>query len=91
MHTDWLKEDTWQGPSNHSALFQSSKVTSLKFVYGICSGCSVTRLGDLLDMGQLLKPLATINLPKYPAFLGNFCKSAIIFNFSSEIILGQLL
>ena len=25
---------------------------------------SVTGLGDLLDFGQLLKPLATINLPK---------------------------
>ena len=31
---------------------------------------SVTRLGDLLDFGQVLKPLATINLPKSPTFLG---------------------
>ena len=34
---------------------------------------------------------ATINLPKYPTFLGNFCKGVKIFNFSSEIIFGQLL
>ena len=51
----------------------------------------MTRLGDLLYFGQLLKPLATINFPKSPTFLGNFCKGVKIFNFSSEIIFGQLL
>ena len=51
---------------------------------------SVTRLGDLLDFGQLFKALATINLPKSPTFLGNFCKGVKIFNFSNEIIFGQL-
>ena len=50
----------------------------------------MTRLGDLLDFGQLLKPLATINLHKSPTFLGNFCEVVKIFNFSSEIIFGQL-
>ena len=29
------------------------------------------------------------NLPKFPTFLGNLCKSVKIFNFSSEIILGN--
>ena len=52
---------------------------------------SVTRLGDLLDFGQFLKPLATINLPKSPTFLGNFCKGVRIYHFSSEIMFGQLL
>ena len=52
---------------------------------------SVTRLDDLLDFGPLLKPLATINLPKSPTFLVNFCKSVKIYNFLSEIIFGQLL
>ena len=51
---------------------------------------AVTRLDDLLDFGQLLKPFATINLPKSPTFLGNFCKGVKIFHFSSEIIFGQL-
>ena len=51
---------------------------------------SVTRSGDLLDFGQLLKLLAAINLPKSPTFLGNFCKGVKIINFSSEIIFGQL-
>ena len=54
-------------------------------------GTSVIRLGDLLDFGQHFKALATINLPKYPKFLGNFCKGVKFFNFSSEIIFGQLL
>ena len=38
---------------------------------------SVTRLGDLLDFGQVLKT----NLPKSLTFLGNFCEGvkAIIF------------
>ena len=50
----------------------------------------VTRLGDLLDFGQLFMPLAAINLPKSPKFLGNFCKGVKIYHFSSEIIFGQL-
>ena len=41
----------------------------------ICDAAtSVTRLGDLFDFRLVFKPLATINLPKYPTFLGNFCK-----------------
>ena len=40
---------------------------------------SVTRLGDLLDFGQLLKPLVTINLPKSPTFLGNFVNESKAF------------
>ena len=51
----------------------------------------MTRLGDLLSFGQLLKPLATINLPKSTTFLGIFCKGVKINHFSSEIIFGQLL
>ena len=30
-------------------------------------------------LGNFLKPLATINLPKFPTFLGNFCKGVKIF------------
>ena len=52
---------------------------------------SVTRLVDLLDFGQFLKPLATINLAKSPIFLGKFWKGVKIDHFSSEIIFGQLL
>ena len=50
---------------------------------------SVTRLGDLLNFGQFLKPLATLNFPKSPTFLSNFCKGVKIYHFSSEIIFGQ--
>jgi len=42
-------------------------------------------------LGNFLKPLATIILPKSPTFLGNFCKGVKIYHFSSEIIFGQLL
>ena len=42
-------------------------------------------------LGNFLKPLATINLPKSSAFLGHFCKGVKIFHFSIEIIFGQLL
>ena len=52
---------------------------------------SVTRLGDLLDFGQLYKPLATINSAKSPTFLSNFCKGVKIYHFSSKIIFWQLL
>ena len=52
---------------------------------------SVTRLCNLLDFGQPLKPLATIHLAKSPTFLGNFFNGVKIYHFSSEIIFGQLL
>ena len=52
---------------------------------------SVTRLGDLLDFGNFLKPLAIIILPKSPTLLGNFCKLVKIYHFSSLIIFGPLL
>ena len=42
-------------------------------------------------LDDFVKPLATINLPKYPTFLGNICKGVKIYHFSSEIIFGQLL
>ena len=42
-------------------------------------------------LGNFFKPLATINLPKSLTFLGNFCKGVNIYQFSSEIIFGQLL
>ena len=50
---------------------------------------SVTIFGNLLDLGQLLKPLATINLPQSPPFFGNFCKGVKIYHFSSETIFGH--
>ena len=40
-------------------------------------------------LGNFLKPLATINLPQSPPFLGNFCKGVKIIHFSSETILGN--
>ena len=42
-------------------------------------------------LGNFLKPLAKINLPKSLTFLGNFCKVVKMYDFSSEIIFGQLL
>ena len=42
-------------------------------IYLFSTQNSVTRLGDLLDFGQLFKPLATITLPKSSTFLSNFC------------------
>ena len=50
---------------------------------------SVTILDNLLDFGQLLKPLATINLPKSPTFLGNFCKGVKIYHFLVKSLLGN--
>ena len=35
-------------------------------------------------LGNFSKPIATINLPKSPTLLGNFCKGIKIFNFSSD-------
>ena len=43
------------------------------------------------SLGNFLKPLAAINLPKSHTFLGIFCKSVKIYFISSEVIFGQLL
>ena len=53
--------------ANSMILFLYTKLGRFDATY------SVTRLGDLLDFEQLFKALATINLPKSPIFLGNFC------------------
>ena len=52
---------------------------------------SVTRLAINCNLGNFPKHVATISVPKSSTFLGNFCKVVKIFNFSSEIIFGQLL
>ena len=51
---------------------------------------SVTRLGDLLHFGELFKASGNNYFAKSSTFLGNLCKCAKIFDFSSEIIFGQL-
>ena len=51
---------------------------------------SVTRWAIYWTLGNFLKPLTTINLPKSPTFLGNFCKGDKINLFAGEIILRQL-
>ena len=57
--------------------------------------CKTSYLGtvwpDLATLGNFSKPLAAINLPKSPTFIGNFCKGVKIFNFSNEVIFGELL
>ena len=49
---------------------------------------SVTRLGDLLDFGQLFKAFGN----SYFAQISHiFCKGVKTYNFSRQIIFGQLL
>ena len=40
-------------------------------------------------LGKFLKPLSTINLPKYPRFLGKFCKGVKIYHIFSGIVFGN--
>ena len=42
-----------------------------------------------LTLGNFLKPLTTIYLPKSRTFLGNFCKGVKIYHFCSELIFGN--
>ena len=75
------------------------KELRLKQEYFLCAATlqDVFRRSVWLDrsiycnLGNFLKPEATIILPKLPTFLGNFCKVVEIFHFSSEIIFGQIL
>ena len=56
---------------NYNHKVRQEKTDQISINSGM-SATSVTRLGDLLDFGHFLKPLAAINLPKSPTFLSNF-------------------
>ena len=56
-----------------------------------CIATSVTRLGDLLQVGQLFKASGSNHFDRIAHVLSNFCKGVKIFQFSSRIIFGQLL
>ena len=53
----------------------------------LVAGDQCDQVGQFI-LGKFLNPLASINLPKYPTFLGNFCKGVKIYHFSCEIIFG---
>ena len=59
--------------------------------------CKVGRIINVVQCDQigrfigLRASLATINLPKSPTFLDNFCKGVKIDHFSCEVNFGQLL
>ena len=67
---------------------KTKKITSVgrSAGYGQCD-----QIGRFIALGNFLKPVATINLPKLAKILGYFCKGVIIFHFSCEIIFGELL
>ena len=52
---------------------------------------SVTRLGDLLDFGQLFKAFGNNYFAKIFYILRQFFQGVKILNLSSEIIFGQIL
>ena len=52
---------------------------------------SVTRFGDLLHFGQLIKACGNTFLGRISTYLGNFCNDVKIFRVSSGIIFGKLL
>ena len=54
-----------------------------------CDGAVWPDLAIYWTLGNFSNPFETMNLPKFPIFLGNFCNSIKIFNFYSEIILGN--
>ena len=78
-------------------LLCSFKISWMKFsrqTTQICINCLDPVWPDLSiywTLGNFIKPLATINLPKSPTFLGNFCEGVKNLSFSSEISFGQLL
>ena len=54
----------------------------------VCSQCD--QIWRFIGIWLFFKALATINLPKSPKFLGNFCKGVKNYHFSSEISFRQL-
>ena len=72
--------------------FNFSSFTLFTLTPFVCVSLSLSVWPDWViywTLDNFWKPLETINLPKSPTF--NFCKGVKIFQFSSEIIFGQLL
>ena len=84
-----------QGPdlflrSNAGEPIQKLFGNLLRFAYAHLEQCD--QIGRFIGLlGNFLKHLATINLPKSLTFLGNFCEGFKIYHFSNEIIFGQFL
>ena len=61
-----------------TSLFETSILSlvasqhDIKLLRALDSTGSMTRLGDLLDLGNFSKPVAKISSHKSPTFLGNF-------------------
>ena len=72
-----------------SNLWQKNTTNMFLYIFRLCSMWPDWAI--YWPLGNFSKPLATINLPKFLTFLGNFCKGIKSFNFTSEIIFGQLL
>ena len=80
-----LSKSTWHNFS--SLLFNNLHVQSNNL---ISDAVSATRLGNILHFGQLFKACGNNYFAQIAHILGNFCKSVIVFNFSTEIFFGQL-
>ena len=86
---DWCKQKQKEIRTSEQKCVQREMTRSLKMSVKTNAGSSVTKLGDFFTLGNNSKPGATIILPKYPTFWGNFCKGVKIYHFSSKIILGN--
>ena len=52
--------------------YDSRVIMTITFLYYDFITSSVTRFAIYRTLGNFLKPLAAVNLPKSPTFLGNF-------------------
>ena len=66
-------------------------LTTVQSKWSSCQGAVWPDWAIYWTLGNFSKSLATINLPKSLAFLGNFCKGVKIFNFTSKINFGHIL
>ena len=82
-------------PKRYSSTFSTGHTDQLSIIFHFFCRKNSLRASVRSDwaiywtLRKILRPLATINLPKSATFLGNFCKGVKIYNFSSEIILGN--
>ena len=70
-------------PHTYSQLYEANEYCATQFWYTPHSVWPDWAI--YWTLGNFLKPLATINLPKFSTFLGNFCKRVKIYHFPSEI------
>ena len=89
LYWEWLKSRELNQPWCWKFMSSQKSKPQTSLQRHSNSGALWPELAIFCTLGNFLKPWETINLPKSPTFLDNFCKGVKIFNFLVKSFLGN--